>query len=206
MTVRSVTPQDVEPTVQSLVGAFATDPLLGYLFAESDTREAHIGEFFRILLLVRVTLGMPAFCIRTDRQVLGGVMGYDTSRPTWEPSHSARWDRLMEAAPGLHHRLAAYEALADRFMPGLPHYYLGVIGVHPEGQGRGLGGQLLTAFCTMSEGDPSSTGVYLETASEASLRFYLRNGFKLRGEGALREQTPLWCVFRPATGAVTDTA
>lgn len=201
MTVCAVTPENVEPTVQALVGAFATDPLIGFLFKESREREAHVGEFFRILLLVRVALGMPALCVGTNGQVLGGVMGYDTTRPTWEPSHMARWNRLMETAPALQNRLAEYEALADRFMPSLPHYYLGVIGVRPEGQGRGLGGQLLTAFCDMSVADPSSAGVYLETASEASLRFYLRNGFEVRGEGTLGQRAPLWCVFRPATTA-----
>lgn len=204
MSVRPVTPHDVEPTVHALVRAFATDPLLGFLFTDSRERDADIGEFFRILLLVRVALDMPAFCAGSNGQVQGGVMGYDTSRPLWEPAHNARWARLMETAPGLEGRLAEYEALADRFMPPLPHYYLGVIGVQPAGQGQGVGAELLNAFCNMSVADPASAGVYLETASKASLRFYRKNGFELRGEGSLGQRTPLWCVFRPTTATASN--
>jgi len=74
-----------------------------------------------------------------------------------------------------------------------------VIGVRAGRQGGGIGGVLLESFCTLSANDARSAGVYLETANEASLRFYLKSGFALRGEGVLGGDTKLWCVFR-ATG------
>jgi ribosomal protein S18 acetylase RimI-like enzyme len=70
-----------------------------------------------------------------------------------------------------------------------------VIGVHPSLQRRGAGKVLLDAFCRLSADNAASSGVYLETASESSLNFYLRNGFALRGKGDL-DGRPLWCVFR----------
>lgn len=202
MDVRPTTSNDLEPTVQALVSAFASDPLIGFLFAESRDRDTDLAEFFRVLLDVRVALAMPAFTAAEGGQALGGVMGYDTSRPTWTDAQVSRWNHLMATAAGLEPRLAEYEALAERFTPPVPHYYLGVIGVRVEGQGRGVGGALLTAFCALSQNDPGSGGVFLETSSEASLRFYLSHGFELCGEGTLGRTTPLWCVFqpRPTTG------
>ena len=103
--------------------------------------------------------------------------------------------RLEEETPGLAGRLAAYETLSRSHEPPAPHYYLGVLGVHPSAQGRGAGKALLEAFCRQSAADPLSAGVYLDTGNPSSLEFYLRNGFELRGEDAL-EDASLWCVFR----------
>lgn len=102
----------------------------------------------------------------------------------------------MRAVDGLESRLELYGKLAENFEPAERHFYLGVIGVGSDNMGKGIGGALLEAFCQASVIDNESTGVYLETASQASLRFYLRNGFELRGEGILDQDTRLWCVFK----------
>jgi GNAT superfamily N-acetyltransferase len=98
--------------------------------------------------------------------------------------------------PGLHERFETYDAIAARHCPSAPHYYLGVIGVHPSLQGNGAGKTLLDAFCRLSADDPASGGVYLETASAGNLNFYTRNGFVLRCQGDL-DGRPLWCAFLP---------
>lgn len=196
MIVRPVTRDDIEPVVDSLVSAFAGDPLIGFLFGPDWEQEHHVSEFFRILLDVRVALGMPAFCAEEDGLILGAVMGYDTTRPVWKEIHTEQWMHLMKAAEGLESRLGEYEKLADAFEPSRPHFYLGVIGVRAGKKGGGVGRALLERFCESSGNDAESGGVYLETASEASLHFYLNNGFALRGEGILGSDTGLWCVFR----------
>lgn len=196
MIVRRVTRHDVEPVVDALVSAFGGDPLMGFLFGKDWERQPHVGEFFRILLDVRVALAMPAICAEDDGTILGAAMGYDVSRPAWHATHTEKWARLLAAVDGLEERLGEYGALADRFEPSQPHYYLGVIGVRAGRQGGGIGGVLLESFCTLSARDPRSAGVYLETANEASLRFYLKSGFVLRGDGVLGGDTKLWCVFR----------
>lgn len=196
MRVRPVAREDIDAVVAAFVSAFAGDPLIGYLFGASHEREAHVREFFRVLLEVRVSLGMPALCAEVDGDILGGAMGYDVTRPTWTGEHLARWDRLTRDAEGAAARLSEYGALADRFEPPRAHYYLGVIGVRADAMGGGVGRALLDRFCEESARDARSHGVYLETASAASLRFYLRNGFTLRGEGVLGDGTPLWCVFK----------
>lgn len=200
LAVRSVTRHDIEPVVEALVSAFAGDSLIGFLFGDGWEQRSHVGAFFRLLLEVRVALGMPAFCAEEGGVIVGAVMGYDTSRPTWEADQTERWTRLLAAAEGLESRLQEYGNLAEKFEPSRPHYYLGVIGVRAGKQGSGLGGALLERFCEASSLNANSGGVYLETASEASLHFYLKHGFEVLGEGKLGDNTRLWCVFR-ATGS-----
>lgn len=196
MRVRPVTKNDIEPVVEALVSAFAGDPLISFLFGDGWEQASYVGEFFRILLEVRVTLEMPAFCADEGGVIVGAVMGYDTSRPTWEAAQTETWTRLMVAAEGLDSRLREYEDLAANFEPSRPHYYLGVIGVRADKKGGGIGGALLDVFCDASSENAKSAGVYLETANEASLRFYVKNGFEVRGEGILGKSTRLWCVFK----------
>lgn len=205
MRIEDATTADVEAAAEALTAAFAHDPLIAYFFrTHPQGVAAASARFFALLLRLRIALGMPALVLREGARVLGAAMGYDSERPAWPEPFAGEWAQLEEATPGLSGRLAAYEALSRLHEPPAPHYYLGVLGVHPSLQGRGAGKALLEAFCRRSAADPLSAGVYLDTANPSSLEFYLRNGFALRREDDL-EGTPLWCVFRPDAGAPRTT-
>jgi GNAT superfamily N-acetyltransferase len=199
--IRNAGPADVAAAADSLVAAFGADPLIAYFF-HTDPRGIAVAarDFFSLLLRVRMALGMPALVLVAGERRLGVAMGYDSSRPVWPEAFSAEWARLEAAPPGFAGRLQAYERLSRAHEPDAPHHYLGVLGVDPSVQGIGAGRALLEAYCDLAAADPRSTGVYLETSSRASLDFYLRNHFVLRGTERL-DDTPLWCVFRPAPDA-----
>jgi ribosomal protein S18 acetylase RimI-like enzyme len=187
---------DVEAAVTALAEAFAPDPLMAYLFGD-DPRgvRPRTSAFFSMLLRARLALGMPAFVLDRDGEVLGAAMGYDTSRPAWPAALAEEWRSFEASAPELAARFAAYDAICEAHQPAEDHHYLGVIGVHPSLQGQGAGKALLDAFCEGSRADPRSHGVYLDTANPSSLAFYYRKGFELRGEGRLGS-TPIWCVWK----------
>lgn len=73
-------------------------------------------------------------------------------------------------------------------------------GIAPALQGQGIGQRLLASFCARSAADTASSGVFLETASAANVRFYQRAGFEVTGQGRLGEST-LWCMFLPQAGS-----
>lgn len=196
MIIRSAKQSDSSDIVNLLTSAFSGDPLIEFLFGKEWEHQPHVGEFFRILLDVRVALKKPAICAEENGVILGAAMGYDVERPSWSESQVEEWKSLLSAVQGLESRLGEYGRLADRFEPAKPHFYLGVIGVLAGTQGQGVGRKLLEAFCDASDTSRESSGVYLETASEASLAFYLKYGFELQGEGTLGSSTKLWCVFR----------
>lgn len=194
--VRKAESSDVGGAIAALGDAFAQDPLMLYLFHENPegTRAGAMG-FFSILLRARIALEMPAYVLVQGDDVLGAVMGYDTSRPEWPAPLADEMRRFEAPVPGFAARLDAYAKICEAHQPGEDHYYLGVIGVHPSLQGNGAGKTMLDAFCVPSRADPKSRGVYLETANPSSLQFYYKNGFELRGEGSLDAAT-VWCVYK----------
>lgn len=195
--IRAATSNDVSTAISVLGDAFAEDPLMAYLFHNhpSGVRGGAM-EFFSILLRVRIALAMPAYVLQQGGAIRGATMGYDTSRPTWPAAFTEEWTAFEARTPGLAARLSAYETICDAHQPNEPHYYLGVIGVDPSLQGKGAGKAMLDAFCTLSQADPKSRGVYLDTTNPNSLAFYDKNGFQRRGEGQL-DSAPVWCVYKP---------
>jgi ribosomal protein S18 acetylase RimI-like enzyme len=91
--------------------------------------------------------------------------------------------------------MARYDEIAERGIPAVPHYYLGVIGIDPAKHGLGIGSKLLTSFCDLSASDELSGGVYLETANPANVRFYERAGFEVTSQGGLGSAS-VWCMFQ----------
>lgn len=194
--ITAATADDVAAACNSLAQAFRDDPQMRYFFGDHALGVLEANRaFFSLLMRARIALGMPVWIARDHQGPVGAVMGYDPDPPDWPEGLEKEWAVFEAALPALPARFDAYERITDGFKPRVPHHYLGVIGVRSELQGTGVGNALLQTFCTHAAADPRSHGVYLETANPASLRFYLRNGFAISGEGDLEGQ-PLWCVFR----------
>ncbi len=68
------------------------------------------------------------------------------------------WDRL-------HHQVK------------FPHWYVFVVGVSPEFQGRGVGRQLMNPVLELADSDQCA--IYLETQKQKNTGFYSRFGFEL---------------------------
>ncbi len=73
-----------------------------------------------------------------------------------------RWALVFEQLHALH--------------PGVPHWYLGALGVLPERQRQGVGSALLAHW--IAQTDPAGLFQYLETDRERNLAFYGRAGFE----------------------------
>jgi ribosomal protein S18 acetylase RimI-like enzyme len=78
--------------------------------------------------------------------------------------------------------------------PG-PHWYLWVIGVAPEHQGRGVAGSLMQPI--FSRADADRLPCYLETHKEAHVRIYERYGFGVAAEGSAADYPgKIWAMTR----------
>ena len=116
----------------------------------------------------------------------------------WPPALTASYAEFTAAVgPGAAARFERYAALADVHRPAAPNYGVGVLGVHPEAQGRGYGRRLLAAIQALSAAHPASTGVYLDTENPASKAFYERCGYRVIGRERLDDTVNIWCLFRP---------
>ncbi|HEY6078262.1 MAG TPA: GNAT family N-acetyltransferase, partial [Polyangiaceae bacterium] len=99
----------------------------------------------------------------------------------------------LKRMPGALRLLGTMEEAHERLAPE-PHFYLFLVGVDPERQGRGLGAQALTP--TLQQCDRDGRQAFLETAQPSNVAFYERRGFRIRQvlEGA--EFPTLWFMTR----------
>lgn len=75
------------------------------------------------------------------------------------------------------------------------HWYLFILGVDPEWQGKGVGGRLLAPV--LQEADQEGLPCYLKTVNEQNLVFYERQGFTVVDRGAVPKDGPrVWAMLR----------
>lgn len=84
-----------------------------------------------------------------------------------------------------------------------PHWYLLIVGVDPDLQGRGLGSALVKEG--LARADASNCPCYLETSEERNVAFYERQGFVVVGTAPLgKGGPPGWAMRRnPQCSTVT---
>jgi ribosomal protein S18 acetylase RimI-like enzyme len=196
MKITPAVPADLGESVDCLAKAFAQDPITGFLLQAGRGYRDRVTQFFSLLMRARIALNMPVLVARGASVIHGAAMGYTTIRQAWPLDLAEEWDRFEKSTPGLTDRMAVYDEIAAKCKPSAPHYYLGVIGIDPNFHGRGIGMQLLAAFCDLSASDRLSSGVYLETAEASNVGFYERAGFAETGRGRLGGAT-LWCMYLP---------
>lgn len=81
------------------------------------------------------------------------------------------------AAPRSFSAFAGIGTAAERVHPEEPHWYLEALGVHPRGQGRGVGGRLMRLG--LQRADADGLPCYLETSDPENEAFYRRFGFEV---------------------------
>jgi GNAT superfamily N-acetyltransferase len=75
--------------------------------------------------------------------------------------------------------LATFEKM-DEWHPEESHWYLPLIGVEPNAQGRGLGGALMRH--ATARADAAGTMAYLESSNPRNISLYERHGFEVMGK------------------------
>jgi len=170
------------PAVDTLIQAFADDPVAKHLFPDAAPRRTGMAHVFRMQLRYGQLYGW------VDVLKSAGAVAV-WIRPEYTTPY---WTRLVRvgllASPftvgwSATRRMLRFEHfIADCRMRTLagPHWFLLCIGVRPGQQGQGLGAALIRHGLQRIQ----STGVpcYLETANERNLVFYQKNGFRLVGQ------------------------
>ena len=109
-----------------------------------------------------------------DPDELGRIIG---------PEAAGRFGRFFEAIAPVHHEL----------MPG-PHWYLAILAVDPDSQGRGIGGALVRRG--LQDAARDGLPAYLETATERNVAFYVGLGFSVVHDSVEPESGLRWWAFR----------
>ena len=165
--------------------------------AEGEELHRRLHLLFRAGLALQVAAKQVVLSVRQDDLVTGvAVMQEPESGfPLWAQIH---W--LLQVSFGISPVVAwhLWQSLRilERHHPSEPHYYLMLLGVHPNFQKKGYAHALLEALHARSEAHPTSIGVYLETAKEQNVAFYKYFGYHVKTQVNING-VENFLIFRP---------
>jgi GNAT superfamily N-acetyltransferase len=176
--------------LDTLVLAFAADPVIRWLYPEARDYLMHFPEFL-------AAFGGNAFA--------GGTvwrLGEFSAVALWlSPRADLDGDAIVAAltetvAPAKHVDIFSVLSQMDDAHPRFPHWYLAWFGVDGAVQGRGLGGEFMKHCLTIV--DEEHLPVYLDSPNPRNISFYERHGFEVTGEARAGACPPVVSMLRAA--------
>jgi ribosomal protein S18 acetylase RimI-like enzyme len=172
--VRALAADEMDHAIAAIVAAFLTDPAARFAWPGARDylqsmplaiREFAGASFQRGTALVSADLRGAALWLppgaEPDSETLEKVFGDTANR-----------ENLADL-------LATFEKM-EQAHPKEAHWYLAMIGVEPNAQGRGLGAQLMHHGVTRC--DQAGELAYLETSNPRNIALYRRFGFEVLDE------------------------
>jgi GNAT superfamily N-acetyltransferase len=196
--IRKLTADEVPRIATALARAFEDDPVMSWIFRKDSERLARLERAFG-LFLRRIWLPREE-CYAADR-LFGAALWLPPN--TW---HLGVVDQLrllpsmIGVTGGNLPRLSRVLNIIEKKHPKEPpHYYLAVLGVEPELQGRGFGGALMQPV--LARCDREGVPAYLESSKRRNVVLYERHGFRVVEEVRLpKGGPPLWRMWREPAG------
>jgi GNAT superfamily N-acetyltransferase len=174
MKARVATARDLDGVTATLTAAFVADPLWSWAFPKGEGLEA----LWR--LYISSALRYPWVWIADDYAAAsvwippGGIELTEEEEAQLEPMLA---DLVGSRAAEI---LALFERLEQTHPDEPSHYYLSLLGTHPDHRGEGLGMALLAD--NLARIDSERMPAYLESSNSANDRRYERQGFIRVGE------------------------
>jgi GNAT superfamily N-acetyltransferase len=193
MCARVATLADLDVLTETIQLAFADDPVWSRAFAHPDDRV--LAAFWRLWL--EGALRYPWVWMTQAGEAVS--VWIPPGEDELSPEQDAAFKHLAESSLG--RRGAAYlDAVMARFAEahphGEPHYYLSLLGTHPEHRGHGLGMALLAENLTRI--DAEGAAAYLESSNPANNQRYQRLDFAFHGRFKLPDDGPIvTTMWRP---------
>ncbi len=183
---RRGTQDDLSRICTTFARSFWDDPVMRWLFPDDDVfRDGTVMQgFFQRVMAHDCTLVTPdvaafSLWIPPTRPELDVDTG-----PSEPPS-----DEMLEKF------MALREALATN-TPEEHHWYLQMVGTHPDWQRRGIGSTLIREGLTWAQRD--GVGAYLETETIENVAYYRHLGFEVRTEWDVAAGGPhMWGMWHP---------
>ena len=162
-----------------LSNAFIHDPAFNYLIPDTNERLKILNHYFQHVIKYGLRYGEVYSSTNLE--------GITVLFPPKDSSHS-KWKAIKTGALALPLKVKwKYLALQNKFhkfsdkihtnLAPCPHWYLSLIGIDPNHQGKGYGKKLL--FSTINRIDPERKPIYLETNKERNLEIFKRFGFQI---------------------------
>ncbi|VTR92088.1 acetyltransferase : GCN5-like protein N-acetyltransferase OS=uncultured bacterium GN=ACD_34C00303G0003 PE=4 SV=1: Acetyltransf_1 [Gemmata massiliana] len=205
--IDQLTRRDERVAVASLSAAFANYDLLTALCPDVARRRWAAEAFARFLFRIAVRTGI-VFATR-DRAAVVCALPPGSEWPSeWEYVRCGvlslavrlRWRsglRFMRLGPW-------FDSTREKHVGDRPHWYVHLLGVRPEAQGRGLSRAVMRPI--FESADRTGTPIYLETMPEANVAIYKKLGFALVGRTELPGGLPNWELLREPSKSLATQA
>lgn len=195
---RKATMAEARTVAETLAAAFFQDPVIAWGWPAQERRLQILPDFFEVMVNVSTDYDLV---YATDDLTGAALWVPPTAQePTAEEAEAfaaAIRSATREFAPLVLQLLATL----DEHHPHEPHFYLPIIGIRPEHQGKGLGTALLAPV--LEQCDREQIPAYLEATSERNQALYRRVGFRTVGQIALPYGPALLPMWREPKPQVT---
>ncbi len=169
-TLRPAQSTDLSSICMTFARSFWDDPVMRWLFPEDDVFAdgTVMKDFFRRLLAHQrstVTSDVVAFAM----WIPPGRPEVEVEPTSTEPPSEAMLEKFI-----------ALRGALEENTPHEEHWYLQMVGTHPDWQRKGLGSRLIAEGIEWARKD--GLGVYLETETAENVAYYQHLGFRVRTE------------------------
>ncbi len=172
--------KDLAKCAEVSTRAFLDDPALKYQMGGKTPSYRQLKNYFDVIFQT----GFAYYGFFAPSEKIEGVIGLlppnTDSVPPMEFLLRGGWKMPLTVCRGLLGRLEKYEAhsLAIRKNANaMDAWYVMMLAVDPEQQGKGFGAKMLRAF--LAEMDKQGTGCYLETHKIVNTEIYQHFGFEI---------------------------
>ena len=188
---------DLDKAVACLKDAFKNDPVWNAVFADDPNKDEALSAFYSCPILYGLKYGK----VYADSENINGVA-------VWLPKKYANmgfWGMLRSGALKFGTKMDQTTMKKMSFiskqlgknrkklMGNSHYYYLMIIGVHSDFQGKGIGSKLLDAIKEDCRNEYCQ--LFLETETEENVNFYTKNGFQLLNQLSLDHlNLPMWSL------------
>lgn len=189
-------PEHRDRAVETLALAFHNDPAMVHMLPDEASRGARlrrlIGWMVDQQLRIGLVLGTPDVTGVTLWRPPGSVHFHE---PLWHP------DTLLHIAIFRHYlprALRTDDGITSHLPKGERWMYLKMAGVHPDHQGKGLGGRMIRAG--LAEAARLGVPSVLETATPSNVGLYQRLGYHIACEWDVAKGGPhFWTMTTAET-------
>ena len=177
--VRLQKPQ-IEPAAEMLTRAFYDDPIFAYFIPDPAQRREKLPYLMQYLIRYGISHGEVYATSPELEGVAVWIPSEKTDKTLWRKIRSGSislYVKLGRQFLARRHPVIDFISLFHRLRAPFRHWYLELIGVDPELQGKGHASLLLEAMLTRL--DKEHLPCFLETQNGDNLPFYRRFGFKV---------------------------
>jgi GNAT superfamily N-acetyltransferase len=190
--IRRAVESDIPGVAMSLARAFADDPVTQWMVPSAQRHR-------RLVRMFSLIVGLQ---LRFDETY---TTADNVGAAVWDPPNSWRLDTEAMTAfannvnrifgTKLSRALDVLTILEENHPEDPPHWYLGILGTHPDWQSRGIGAALLGPILTRA--DAEGLPIFLESSKDRNIPYYRRFGFEVSGELTVPNGGPhLWPMWR----------